>query len=91
MRGVHAAMVLPKVIQSEPIELITLCKCERNSNPCTMKNTVFMRCLRCEVSLDASTQFMYCEEFSIVLAAPPLAEIAKERRRGVVVLVSVSQ
>ena len=83
-------MVLPKVIQSEPIELIMLCKRERNSNPCTMKNSVSMRRLRCEVSLGESTQFMYCEEFAIVPAEPPLAEIAKERRRGVVVLISVS-
>ena len=83
-------MVLPKVIQSEPIELIMLCKRERNSNPCTMKNSVSMRYLRCEVSLGESTQFMYCEEFAIVPAEPPLAEIAKERRRGVVVLISVS-
>lgn len=91
MRGVHAAMVLPKVIQSEPIELITLCKRERNSNPRTMKNSVSMRCLRCEVALGESTQFMYCEEFAIVPAEPPLVEFAKERRRGVVVLISVSR
>ena len=91
MRGVHAAMVLPKVIQSEPIELIMLCKRERNSNPCTMKNSVSMRRLRCEVALVESTQFMYCEEFAIVPAEPPLEEIAKERRRGVVVLISVSR
>ena len=90
MRGVHAAMVLPKVIQSEPIELITLCKRERNSNPCTVKNSVSMQRLRCEVSLGESMQFMYCEEFAIVPAEPPLVEIAKERRRGVVVLISVS-
>ena len=90
MRGIHAAMVLPKMIQSEPIELITLCKRERNSNPCTVKNSVSMQRLRCEVSLGESTQFMYCEEFAIVPAEPPLAEIAKERRRGVVVLISVS-
>ena len=83
-------MVLPKVIQSEPIELIMLCKRERNSNPCTVKNSVSMQRLRCEVSLGESTQFMYCEEFAIVPAEPPLAEIAKERRRGVVVLISVS-
>ena len=41
MRGVHAAMVLPKVIQSEPIELITSVKRKRkrkrNSNPCVIK------------------------------------------------------
>ncbi len=83
-------MVLPKVIQSEPIELIVLCKRERNSNPCTMKNRVSMRRLRCEVAPRESAQFMYCEEFAIVPAEPPLAEIAKERRRGVVVLISVS-
>jgi len=83
-------MVLPKVIQSEPIELIMLCKRERNSNPCTVKNSVSMQRLRCEVSLGESTQFMYCQEFAIVPAEPPLAEIAKERRRGVVVLISVS-
>ena len=90
MRGIHAAMVLPKVIQSEPIELIVLCKRERNSNPCTVKNSVSMRRLRCEVPLGESTQSMYCEEFAIVPAEPPLVEIAKERRRGVVVLISVS-
>ena len=83
-------MVLPKVIQSEPIELIMLCKRERNSNPRTMKNSVSMRYSRCEVAPREPTQFMYCEEFAIVPAEPPLAEIAKERRRGVVVLISVS-
>ena len=90
MRGIHAAMVLPKVIQSEPIELIMLCKRERNSNPCTV-NSVSIQRLRCEVAPCEPTQFMYCEEFAIVPAEPPLAEIAKERRRGVAVLISVSQ
>ena len=87
MRGVHAAMVLPKVIQSEPIELIVLCKRERNSNPCTMKNSVSMRRLRCEVALVESTQFMYCEDFAIVPAEPPLVEFAKEHQRGAAVLI----
>ena len=87
MRGVHDAMVLPKVIQSEPIELIMLCKRERNSNPCTMKNIVSMRRLRCEVALVESTQFMYCEEFAIVLAEPPPVEFAKEHQRGAAVLI----
>jgi len=83
-------MVLPKVIQSEPIELIMLCKRERNSNPCTMKNSVSMRYSRCEVAPREPTQFMYCEEFAIVPAEPPLEEIAKEYRHVVVVLISVS-
>ena len=49
-----------------------------------------MQRLLYEVAPREPTQFMYCEEFAIVPAEPPLAEIAKERRRGVVVLISVS-
>jgi len=37
MRGVHAAMVLPKVIQSESIQMNMSLKRKRNSNPRTIK------------------------------------------------------